>query len=1521
MKRKALFIGFIFISVLSSWIGAKQAYAYPPVNQSKNFIKNVTVRASHACGQPSPTSFTVEWDWGSACKLNGEKICERVSGFRCQTHGKACTTTSAVTSVSVSKNEEKSNKTWDYYNVTLNVNENVYQRVGGGGFKIRKDKSAALELYLYDESPGHEHYIFGPPNEGIPYAVDSGTGKLSVSAPYNYSDGIVTYNMNTSKFSCPIGATVPYDESVASWIRGPEPYFNILGWQCNLNLEKDNYAVAYYTTPKYNLKIFAYDESGNSLGTKSAWIYRFNSNAKASITARYGEKVANKIEKAISDFRTKYGHEPGSQYDYDVIASSLSGSDGRFSECERLSGIQREQCYISRGVRPSEYYEKYEETSVNSEAAELVEGLGWCVNHPKVMTDFGTIVLPKSETERIDIHGPGSESINKTISYQSSNCAFYEEERKVPGPIAYDKEGTYGDSNLQSPTIGPDYTVNGTTYSFLKWANCNNEYVVNGFDLTVPTYNSDGSTYCTAYPMLRDRTLVAIYAKKHFAGRAYATGQNGSSDTGFIENKDATSRGSVDCLNEGCNVDFGVDLKTLKSRGETTFTTSTTPTKSSPIRPSTEGEQVGKASQTIIPGQEACRYIRFYPFGPYSDSTTRTATACISAKVTNFKANISVSGSASGSTDWTGNNKTVNTSVKNCSPVTGCKISFNHKMKKTDSIGTTNYVVSRTSNLTGSGAGSRALPNVPNLASGKFNADINQESTIKDDNNLTVYPGMRVCETVTFKPHNNQVNKASNVGVTLCVNVEGNAQPDDPPTTDKDKPEPENPDDPNNPEPAQLDGAGAFINIKVRNQDVARWNKYQRSVYARPGNKLYYRSSYNPVLQYTYYLRPLGMKINGGNNVNSNGSTTLGTLFNNSSSNLNLQRWNNGYSIYKDILDEENKGKPTYISNHRFNAGLVSKQSPAANSVTVQPENAGRKITETATSSHPEQNDVKTTPRQVSFDANNIGDIDIIEKSETANAFVPYNFIINTEIASPNPDDKKTNGSPSQLMFAGEKTTITYNVSVDKKTNSLTTDGSSNQSYATLVRNSRSVLVVYYPDKVAKKNGGTINGGIDDNICSRYFNYGGNDDSYCGIVDNGKKDLNPGVTPESKPFLIQDLPAGSEICVASAAFPASSGSDDNWNNLNYDGKWRVSDSKCYKIAKRPSIQAWGGNVYSGGAINSPRAVKRNLAGKTGYNLTADQGTFVFGSWGDSGVIARGQVGGFASGGTLGYASNNGNGDSEALSPNPFTSNALSIPSPGGSTKDNFCFQSVLTFANSGCASGWTDGAGEKDATEGVAVDLEAIKSLAQGSDKVLETNSVYIESGLSSVDGQDDGYIMYRSSDNMTLTGGNLAKGTFKIVSAKNNVNITGDIRILDGETFETFRQVPKAVIYADNAITIGCNVTHLDALLVADKVITCGDEINPDGNPTRQINETINRRNNSNQLRVNGAIVAGKLYANRTYGAATGTNSMVPAEIIDFDPTLYLWGGMAGSGAGNDDNNINGNMEITYLKELAPRY
>ena len=76
-----------------------------------------------------------------------------------------------------------------------------------------------------------------------------------------------------------------------------------------------------------------------------------------------------------------------------------------------------------------------------------------------------------------------------------------------------------------------------------------------------------------------------------------------------------------------------------------------------------------------------------------------------------------------------------------------------------------------------------------------------------------------------------------------------------------------------------------------------------------------------------------------------------------------------------------------------------------------------------------------------------------------------------------------------------------------------------------------------------------------------------------------------------------------------------------------------------------------------------------------------------------------------------------------------------------------------------------------------------------------------------------------------------------------------------------------------------------------------------------------INNVANSTPLKVNGAIVAKTLISNRTYGAATGVNSIIPAEIINFDPTLYMWGNL-----GDDDGDDNGELEVTLTKELAPR-
>lgn len=112
-------------------------------------------------------------------------------------------------------------------------------------------------------------------------------------------------------------------------------------------------------------------------------------------------------------------------------------------------------------------------------------------------------------------------------------------------------------------------------------------------------------------------------------------------------------------------------------------------------------------------------------------------------------------------------------------------------------------------------------------------------------------------------------------------------------------------------------------------------------------------------------------------------------------------------------------------------------------------------------------------------------------------------------------------------------------------------------------------------------------------------------------------------------------------------------------------------------------------------------------------------------------------------------------------------------------------------------------------------------------------------------------------------------------------------------------------MIYAEGDIAIECEVGEIDALLIAEGTVkTCGNSDN------------VNSRKNSNQLKIFGAVLANKLEANRTYGAATGANSVVPAEIINFDPSLYLWN----KAAEDYDETVTGGLEAVTVVEVAPR-
>ena len=145
--------------------------------------------------------------------------------------------------------------------------------------------------------------------------------------------------------------------------------------------------------------------------------------------------------------------------------------------------------------------------------------------------------------------------------------------------------------------------------------------------------------------------------------------------------------------------------------------------------------------------------------------------------------------------------------------------------------------------------------------------------------------------------------------------------------------------------------------------------------------------------------------------------------------------------------------------------------------------------------------------------------------------------------------------------------------------------------------------------------------------------------------------------------------------------------------------------------------------------------------------------------------------------------------------------------------------------------------------------------------------------------------------------------GTIKRVHGKHNIMIKGNIGYSD-EEYVSLSQIPKIVVYAEEDIIIKCNVDRIDALLIAGGTVKTCDSDN------------LNDKRNSNQLQIFGAVIANKVVPNRTYGAATGANSIIPAEIINFDPSLYLW-----NKATNDyDDTISGGLEANYVVEVAPR-
>ncbi len=881
-------------------------------------------------------------------------------------------------------------------------------------------------------------------------------------------------------------------------------------------------------------------------------------------------------------------------------------------------------------------------------------------------------------------------------------------------------------------------------------------------------------------------------------------------------------------------------------------------------------------------------------------------------------------GDASTSTGWVNTNSTKIAHISNCSPVNGCHVNFNHKIRRISGSGSTPYTVSRSSNLVTS---TKAIANDGGVRSGNSNSN-GVEEEVSRSGAFTLYPGMVLCEKLTFAAYNTP--NAGTVATQVCVSAEGNAQPTDPGNPDTIE------------DPTKNSGDTSFVNIRVRNATVNKWGQFRREVYAKPSDKVVFRATYNPVLQYAYYIRPQQMVINSGGTVYPSGtaintSSMLGEYFN-AKKPSGLYNWNNAYSVfsrnfasgmamfnYAKAFAPGNSAKQQELipDPKRSNGYVVAAGDVGKSLEEVIKTNYGTNINNYGTSLGISGGD-RTTPSQVSF--TNTGDknrANVITNSRDRTSYVrvPYNFTTDSEVTT----------NETTIFFAGEDAKIDYRVDVLPRNNPETTNNSS-ERYATKVDEAAIKLIVYYPGAQAVSSAGTaswpnMNSSKGENLCSYYGLP--NNQVTCGVKNiYDSTTLNGGGNPNGEQgqtkqvsFSAQDLSAGSKVCVAVANYPSTSGEYKNYNDKQGDHRWRISQSKCYTIAKRPSIQIWGGNLFTRGAVVTGMSIKNNVAGVTNYNVnTKNDMNYIFGSWGELGLISGGSVKGFASAAGTGYASNsNGN-----LVPNPFGMNNVGNTPGGGREKSPaLCNRSRLTFANTTFGL-LCSGNGPVGAIGNSSGKAAGEKDLAMVTERFSNPGPENVSGGSVSV---NDGTPYFYSTKDLVLDASSVTRG-IHVVQSDKNITIAGNITYSNDRIYKSFDSkeesklaVPKIVIYAKGDITISCGdaagnnaVTRIDALLVSEgKVRTC-DSTN------------INSRRNSTQLVINGSVVAKKLIPNRTYGAATGMNSIVSAEIINYDPTLYLWGSDGdddsdGDGdGGGDSSGFSGGLDITYTREIPAR-
>lgn len=547
---------------------------------------------------------------------------------------------------------------------------------------------------------------------------------------------------------------------------------------------------------------------------------------------------------------------------------------------------------------------------------------------------------------------------------------------------------------------------------------------------------------------------------------------------------------------------------------------------------------------------------------------------------------------------------------------------------------------------------------------------------------------------------------------------------------------------------------------------------------------------------------------------------------------------------------------------------------------------------------------------------------------DSARMLVPYNYENRVEVVSP---------EEQHNVYSGEAFPIDgITLHVNPIDNEYTED-----NYATTTPNLRLKLFAY----VTTNPSGFSNVETGDQDGCRVI--GNNNGKQCVTLRDGwigKKNVEGNLSGYQEDNIWQgeynalDASAGDYLCLVASIFPARRAINPGDMGANGNGNTWYSNPTCKIIAKKPTFQVWGSDMYSVNDLDAFVGEKRNILNE--YNPTYKwqdfNGTFVtigggkiyLGSWVEEGLILK-------------------DGLTKTISSGAGTATNSSNAAMAG-VKGTFCERrAALSFANynssgsSICPSQSVVGASK--ISSDISDREEILKywmgdeswpvNVAAGSTINL-SRPENVGTEAKSATGATIRYI--NTSGNMTISTSMIPKGVTYLIKSPKDVTISGDIRYEQGG-YTSIQDIPKLVIYAKN-IDIECGVSEVDAILITDpdesgnggKVNTCSNAqtFGEDSSVEEQF-AAWNDANRSQQLRIFGAAISDELYLERTYGAAAwnkvysaysaanypnGTDG-IPAEIFDYDSTLLMWSEyMAGSAETDTLNTV-------YQHELAPRY